>query len=461
MMPSTTRREIFVGPQKPLFLVLAVALLLRLSLTFLAAPHPDRFIRHDAIGYDQLARNLVSGHGFSRSSAPPYAPDNLRTPVYPGTVALFYLVFGHRPHLILYFQTLLSLLTVFLIYRTGKLLFGHEIGIRAAFLFAISTVSVLYSALLWSDTLFTFFLVAAALASVMMLSSRATNWVVLGGLLIGVATLTHSRSLFLPILIGLILFVRRRYYQQFSMRRSVLVTLLYLGSFILVLSPWVARNQLVFGVPNLASTFGTNLLTYSVALTESAQTGEAQLPIAERYLEKAHQQSGRALNSAELDRAALHLGVQKITQAPLLFAKVYGLGVLRNLLPSTSSLHVLLTGRTVELEGSKVSLVELFSRENMQGLLSFSPPVLCLVALNSLYLFTLCLLILRSIRENYHSPWTWFLVALIGYLVLLTGLVGAPRFRLAAMPFLCLLAAPSLAMWKPARHLDETKAGPG
>ena len=60
-------------------------------------PHPERAFQPDSFGYDQLAMNIIQYRVFSMSPEPPLVPDDFRTPVYPGLMALVYLLFGHHP----------------------------------------------------------------------------------------------------------------------------------------------------------------------------------------------------------------------------------------------------------------------------------------------------------------------------------------------------------------------------
>src|SRR5437870_5156450 len=65
----------------------------------------------DARGYQALALNALTGHGFSLNTAPPYVPDAIRTPAYPLFVAFVYSVSGRDPRHVALIQGLLDSFT--------------------------------------------------------------------------------------------------------------------------------------------------------------------------------------------------------------------------------------------------------------------------------------------------------------------------------------------------------------
>ncbi len=69
----------------------------------------------DALGYHQLAVNLLEHGAFSISTAPPLQPDAIRTPGYPAFIALVYLIFGVSPQAVLLLQVILDSLTALLV----------------------------------------------------------------------------------------------------------------------------------------------------------------------------------------------------------------------------------------------------------------------------------------------------------------------------------------------------------
>src|SRR4030095_10484807 len=99
--------------------VLFVALLLRFGyLAFRWPLLPDWNV--DAVGYHQLAVNLLQRGIFSLNTQPPFQPDAIRTPGYPLFIAAVYVVVGINPRAVLIVQAILDAITVVLVVGTAR-----------------------------------------------------------------------------------------------------------------------------------------------------------------------------------------------------------------------------------------------------------------------------------------------------------------------------------------------------
>jgi 4-amino-4-deoxy-L-arabinose transferase-like glycosyltransferase len=433
--------------------ILLAALALRLALVLYVSPYPERFIRTDAVGYDQIALNLLAGHGFSRRAMAPFVPDNFRTPIYPWTIALCYALFGYRPEIVLVLQSLLGAATCLAVYVIAKQVHGTKAGLAAATLLAVSPISIAYAAVLWSDTEYTFLLTLALLLTVAMFTRPEFKWPWWSGLMAGVATLAHPRSLYLPGLLAAVLLLNRLR-QRWPVGRAALAAGSYLAAFALALAPWAARNYLTFGVPNVTSAAGINLLDYGAALAEASQTGENQWAIVARYEAEVLAGSPTYLNAAQFSEAAARLALIKIAQRPTAYAKVHLSGMARTLLPVTTTINQLLTGQdnleTASIYGAFVTDSVAHPQAYLQALREIPLDVwgiigFELLSLVGIYSLTMCALMVRGPW----SPWAWLLTAILVYLVAVAGPAGAPRFRVAMMPTFSVLAALGLAAVRP------------
>jgi 4-amino-4-deoxy-L-arabinose transferase-like glycosyltransferase len=418
-------------------IVLVVAFLCRLALVLFVAGRPERYIQADAIEYDALAVNLVQGHGFSLSSAAPYAPEVFRTPGYPAFVAtIYYALAGYAPGAVLIVQIVISTATCGLVYVLGRILARHEVGVIAATFFALAPVSIIYTAELWSETLFTALL---TLGVVLLLGRHSVRRFGLAGLVLGLATLVHPRTLYLTAVLLVVMWCTR------TRSRSVLAALF--AGFVLAVLPWYVRNNLEFGEITFTSAQGTNLLLYSAALLDVDMNGGSQWDIAQAYQQEARARLGSSQpNDAQLARMETALALEKIGVHPLRYAWVHLKGTARLLAPNTFVVAQLLDGSGQDTQDIYSVFIGRAGTEALESLFtSVGGGTLLLIGLDAAMLAILVTTAAHAAWRARRSNWMWLLLATIGYLALVAGPAAGPRFRLALMPELSVLAAVTVA----------------
>lgn len=426
--------------------ILLAAFALRLGLVVFVSQYPARYIRGDAADYNQIAVNVAAGHGFSTAATPPFLPDNARAPLYPLSIAAGYRLFGYAPAGMLFLQTVLAVLTIAVVARMSTITFGPQAGLLAAALLALSPISILYTALLWADTAFTLFLALAVLLAVALTLQPTLRSAIVAGAVAGLATLTHARSLYLPMLF-VIVWVWMTWRRRESLRFAARWIGAYLLVYGLVLTPWITRNHRAFGVANFTSVAGSNLLNYGAALTEEARTGEDQWSIARRYRREILQSQAIPLNEATFSAIASRVAMKKIAEHPFLFARVVAAGMTKILFPSSFTAAALFTGR--EPESGTKNIYGLFGARRVrtsdpavQDVLQFPPQLWVYIGFESVYLACIYLLSVCAVFSWRRSkPWTPFLTSIVLYLSVVAAAGGSPRFRVAMMPFLTMLAA--------------------
>jgi 4-amino-4-deoxy-L-arabinose transferase-like glycosyltransferase len=154
---------------------------------------------------------------------------------------------------LLVLQVLLGTLTVVLTYHLAGMMFGRAAAIVAGLLLAAAPMTARFTAVVLTETLFTFLLI---LAIASWLRSRS----VLGGVALGLATLTRASTLpYLALLLVYGLWEPKR-----SRRRdAMIVTLIAL----LTISPWALRNLAQVGRLTIAdSSWGGNLFYGTIDL---------------------------------------------------------------------------------------------------------------------------------------------------------------------------------------------------
>lgn len=249
-----------------------LALLLRLAY---AATLPPRIVvtyEADPITYDQIARNLMAGRGFSGASF--YYPAGSDVPtafwdaLYPVFLATIYWLGGPNIPLVRAVQALLGAVAVGLTYWLGSRLIGRRAGLLAAAISAVYPFFIYYSAQLLTETLFMALILGAIVVALKAEEIARARWFALLGGVIGLAALCRAEAF----LFGLALVpwtawraIRSGAFVPAGPTRSQRVALAAtaLLAMALVLSPWVVRNQITFGAPIFTTTkLGYNLFKY-------------------------------------------------------------------------------------------------------------------------------------------------------------------------------------------------------
>src|SRR5437870_10958002 len=92
----------------------------------------------DQDGYRRLGQAIAETGIFTKfPDAPRFAPEVIRTPIYPAFVALIYRVFGVHQIPVALAQTAIFVLICLVAYRIGRRVSGDRVAIAAAFLTAL------------------------------------------------------------------------------------------------------------------------------------------------------------------------------------------------------------------------------------------------------------------------------------------------------------------------------------
>ena len=188
----------------------------------------------DAYYYFEGGRAIAQGQGFMLEGQP-----NCFWPVgYPAFLAGLYLLFGPSVTAAQLGNALLSVGTALFAYGIALKWFGSRVPARVAFVaMAFFPEQIFYTEILFSETCFLFFLMAAIFFWEW--PSRGGRLAdVACGIAFGLAAYVKSQAIFLPVFLGGLSAVVHRTHWRIAFKQTGLVCV----TMLLVVLPWTARN---------------------------------------------------------------------------------------------------------------------------------------------------------------------------------------------------------------------------
>jgi glycosyltransferase involved in cell wall biosynthesis len=254
--------------------VCIVALLVRLLVLFgtyqASGYNYENFLNHIKMdGYYEIAVNVIEHKSFSRNGQILLQPDSLRTPGYPGFIVPFLFIF-HSVWPLVLFQIMIGSTLPLL----GKKLalqfhFSDVTTTIIVWLLVFEPMGILLSTKILTETLFTFFLLAAISTAISFIVRVRENYpniqlfipVMLSAVCFAFSALIRPTTLYIPplfvILWLLIRFLKR---QDVRLRVIVIGVLVWAAC----ITPWMVRNRIVFGVLGFSSIQQQVLFSYLV-----------------------------------------------------------------------------------------------------------------------------------------------------------------------------------------------------
>ncbi len=189
---------------------------------------PERLIG-DEPGYDNMARELLQGYGFTWPG---------RVPLYPLWLMGIYWLTNGSYSFVPYIQALLGVAAIFLTYLLARKTLGYAAGFMAALFTATSYILIHQSLHLLSEVLFTPVVLLVTLALYDAIHKPSMNRFLWAGFWTGVSTLVRPTLLFFPLAVIILLLIMLRD------RRILRYWTAYVLTMALVITPWVLHNYI-------------------------------------------------------------------------------------------------------------------------------------------------------------------------------------------------------------------------
>jgi hypothetical protein len=457
-----TRR--LVGP-----LIAASVIRLALMALLIARNGTSALVLGDTNSYLEPGRNLLLHGRFFADGV----PDLLRTPGYPIFLALTSLA-GLPAAAVA--NLILSVFCVFLVWRLGRAVFDDDhIALRAAWIFALEPISVLFSFVLLSETLFLALLLLSLERLAVFLRGRGLRVLATAGLSLAAANFVRPVTYYMPFALALELFLLLARVPGLRWKAPAVLLISVL--------PWVAawqtRNWVETGYRGFSSVREVNLYFFDVPditarvehrkftdvqkesgyLQFTRDSGQDYLfrPYFALHPEQAGWTQGQRLAFMRTEAFRViraHPGVYLRSRITQLFVDVFepGAAVFDVLLFPGDPRHV---GGLIMEQGLVRGAILLAKTHPW---VAVEKAALAVVMLG-LYLFALrgvFLAVRGAFRGGMQNRCLWMLLGTSLYFLAVAagaGGGGTSRFRVPIMPVVCILAAAGIRRAKTIAHL--------
>ncbi len=230
--------------------------ILFLLLEVMATPDIQAGYAPDSKMYETLAKNIISGRGFSSDTNPPFLPMMLKEPVYPVFIALISSIFGFSALNgingvnIIIAQILINPATVLLVYFIAREICHENTARLAALSICLIPTFGELSFFILAETLYTPILLFFMYVLLKAFNSGLPAYYFYSGLLLGLCAVTRVISLYFCAVV--LLFIAFGYGKgllfsfRFRLRQRFKKMLIFLIGVSLLVLPWIIRNGLIF-----------------------------------------------------------------------------------------------------------------------------------------------------------------------------------------------------------------------
>lgn len=435
--------------------IIIFSLLVKLSLmSVVLISNPKGIWAPDSISYWRNAQALLQHQKFASSPENPQQIETWRTPGYPILLACILGITGNQVIWVIITQIALSLLTIYLTFRLGELLFGYRAGLFASLFLAMDLTSLTSTQYILTETLFDLLLISSVWFSINWhsLDFSLKSFVykpMLTGLSLSIATLVRPVIYYyLPFLV--LLFVLFGKLKRNNLKQLTKLTASVSIPLILLVGGWQVRNGLLSGNYEISSIQGYNLLYYRaagvVALRDGISLGKARENIYKLIDPNNNFDNIDNINS-KIGKIFRNNGIKIILQHPLLYIKSHLKGTINMMLNPGSFSLINLFG-FYHKDQDKQSLHDAFFLldfgDFITGLFKEHMILFFSIIISGTYLMLYYSVVIFGLIQTDYKNNSWihlFIITLVIYLLLISGGAEAhDRFREPVMPFLSLYA---------------------
>ncbi len=379
----------------------------------------------------------------------------IRAPGYPVYLTIIYSLFGIKPNIALFLQLLLSGFIPLLIFFNAEQLFGESIARTTALVSVVEPVSILYSNLLLSETLFVIPMLASSLLLIKAVKQGSFSKLLLAAVCTGMAAYFRAVMVYMVFIYVVIYMVLAKY----PAKKRILHIGAFAGVFVLMIAPWTIRNYVRYGYKGFCGIQDINLYYYRatgvVARLEKKPFLDVQMEL--------YNAVPKGLSTSKEFEFYRDRATGIILRHPLIYLDVAMWGALNLLFAPERYGVYMLSGylKTYSLSGF---IWDRFSIRDIVKKFTSAPPFI-LFALIYQIAFTFVAIALAmygvfiAIREGSYTELIIVIAIIFYFTVVSSGPEADARMRIPILPYELMLSAIALNNLYTKMHLITWKSG--
>lgn len=399
----------FLYKNKWIISILILSLLVRLIYFLSIKSWEDSFILEkvssaDASEYQLIACKIIENGGYPSN----IYLDIYRTPVFPLYIALFYLIFGIKPFIVLFSYVLLNAISVMFLYLLCKKIFNNNtIALIASAFYALEPNIIKLTTEFGTETLHATLLIISVYYFIAGLKDKKNYFIIISAVFFGITALTRPISLYFY----LICLLSISFYPRENVRFKLKYIILFISFYFISIAPWMYRNYVVYNHFS-SNAFQGNAVLFNAGVIKSYETGirvdstHIQL---KNELDKVCKENN-ITNPFEIDKQKQILGYNYLINHLDIYLKYYIKGMLNFFISPLNNPR-------------------------------YSVKSKIFVFIYFLFIYSLSLIGIYKLIKDRQYYYLLFLLVLIFYFCFFTGNLGVARYRAPTTAFYIILSS--------------------
>lgn len=382
----------------------------------------------DAVEYLGLAKQWLA-HNTFQNLQNLSQPEIFRMPGYPLFIAFFYKLMPAVALPILV-QNLVFVVFIFLFYKfCESLLENKRVALVASGFLAVEPSVIYWNNQLLTESFFTIMIFLAVCCAFIFSLRKRMVYPALAGLFFSLATFIRPAGeyLLLAFLVfwGILFFTKK-----ISLRKFILAASVFISVFILVLSPWLIRNKAIFGTYGISNSSVNGFGKYLSVIDN--ETGKESPPLDNTNPLRGAVVLQREAMSAIWQHPVIFSKTYILSLAPFFFGDAY-LSVFGRVAPFFEKARII-----TNWKGGAGEFLSFFKGHGgAEAFVFFGGKIVWALII----IFAVAGLIYWIFRYKKQYPMLIFLILVIFYFSLASGVGAYSRFRFPVNPYIFLLAA--------------------